>query len=213
VKEQESMKRKTDTATNGERDAHPEEEEFKVEDKRHWTKKPDDDETDAEATPARPTIVDEYRQRAEAAEQKLHEYIDAFKQFKGEQEQVRQRLNRDIERKVELQFGEIVAELLKSVDDLDLALAHVGEGESEAVRNLANGVRMARDKFLETLERHGVSRMEPYGEAFDPNLAEAIRMDPVTDPKLNGTVTETLRPGYRLGDRIIRAAQVAVGRK
>jgi molecular chaperone GrpE len=205
------MSRKTDTTAKDEQDVRPEDEEFKVEDKRHWTRDSDDDEGDAEVTPARPTIIDEYRERADSAEQKLHEYIEAFKQFKTEQDQVRQRLNRDIDRKVELQFGEIVAELLKSIDDLDLALAHVGEGE--AVQNLAAGVRMVRDKFLETLERHGVARMEPDGEGFDPNLAEAIRMDPVDDAKLNGTVTETLRPGYRLGDRIIRAAQVAVGRK
>ena len=107
--------------------------------------------------------------------------------------------------------GEIVAELLKSIDDLDLALAHCGDGD--AVQNLANGVRMVRDKFLETLLAHGVQRMEPDGETFDPNTAEAIRVDPVEDEEMNGKVTATLRPGYRLGDRIIRAAQVAVGRK
>jgi len=192
------MSRKTDT-TNGEQDARAEEEGFKVEDKRHWTRESDDDDDEAEAevTPAKPTIIDEYRERAEAAEQKLLEYIDAFKAFRTEQEEVRQRLNRDIERRVELQFGEIVAELLKSIDNLDLALAHVGEGEAE--RNLANGVRMVRDKFLETLESHGVVRMEPDGEAFDPNLAEAIRVDPVDDAEMDGKVTETLRPGYRLG--------------
>ena len=98
-----------------------------------------------------------------------------------------------------------------SADDLDLALAHVGN--DEAVRTLADGVRMVRRKFIETLERHGVERMELDGSAFDPNQAEAIRVDSVDDGALNDKVTETLRPGYRLGERILRAAQVAVGRK
>lgn len=201
------MKRKSDTATPGEQGPRSEDTEFKVEDKRHWTRDLDADES--EATPAKPTIVDEYRERAEKAEQKLLEYIAAFKQFRSEQEQVRVRLNLDVQRKVELQFGEVVAEMLNAIDDLDLALVHVSDAEADG--SLAQGVRIVRDKFLETLERRGVERVDPTGEAFDPNQAEAIRVDPVDDAGRKGTVTETLRPGYRLGDRVIRVAQVAVG--
>ena len=206
------MSRKTDSRENGEQqDPTPEESEFKVDDRRHWQKEGEGDADDsAEAAPARPTIIDEYRLRAEQAEQKLHEYIDAFKQFRKEQEDVRVRLNRDVQRKVELQFGELVGELLLSIDDLDLALAHVRDGAD--AQNLAQGVQMVRNKFVETLERHGVERMEPDGEEFDPNTTEAIRMDSVGADK-DGKITETLRPGYRLGERIIRAAQVAVGRR
>jgi molecular chaperone GrpE (heat shock protein) len=47
---------------------------------------------------------------------------------------------------------------------------------------------------------------------FDPETAEAVRMDPVDDPGLDGKVTETLQLGFRLGDHVIRAARVAVGR-
>jgi len=203
------MSRKTDNPTNGEQqELGPDDSEFKVEDRRHW-QRDDDEEHLTEVEPAKPTIIDEYRERAERAEQKLHEYIDAFKQFREEQESVRVRLNRDVQRKVELQFGELVGELLHSIDDLDRALEHVGDGEE--AQNLAQGVRMVRNKFIETLERHGVERMEPDGEEFDPNTTEAIRMDSVDKGK-DGKITETLRPGYRLGEHIIRAAQVAVGR-
>jgi len=206
------MSRKTDSRNNGEQqELKPEESEFKVDDRRHWQREGEDDAGDVtEAAPAKPTIIEEYRERAEQAEQKLHEYIDAFKQFRQEQEEVRVRLNRDVQRKVELQFGELVGELLLSIDDLDLALAHVGNGEG--AQNLARGVQMVRNKFVETLERHGIERMEPDGEDFDPNTTEAIRMDSVDEDK-DGKITETLRPGYRLGGHIIRAAQVAVGRR
>ncbi len=206
------MSRKTDNSDNGEQqELEPEESEFKVDDRRHWKQEGEDGAEDlSEAAPVRPTIIEEYRKRAEQAEQKLLEYIDAFKQFRKEQEDVRVRLNRDVQRKVELQFGELVGELLLSIDDLDLALAHVGDGEG--AQNLARGVQMGRNKFIETLERHGVERLEPDGEEFDPNTTEAIRMDSVGADK-DGKITETLRPGYRLGRHIIRAAQVAVGRR
>jgi molecular chaperone GrpE len=71
---------------------------------------------------------------------------------------------------------------------------------------------MARDGFLATLERHGIERIAPDGEPFDPNEAEAIRVDPVDSSAADGKVTETLQPGYRLGEFVIRAARVAVGR-
>jgi molecular chaperone GrpE len=205
--------------------------EFKVADRRRWaddedgspsgeqdpnapeaSKSDDDEQGDSteEVTPRQPTIIDEYRQRTESAEQKLHEYIDAFKQFRMEQEGVRERLNSDVDRRVTLQFGELVGDLLGSVDELDMALAHAGQ--DEASQTFARGVQMVRNKFIETLERRGVERVTLDGEEFDPNIAEAIRLDPVDDSNMNGKVTQTLRPGYRVGDHVIRAAQVAVGR-
>ena len=71
---------------------------------------------------------------------------------------------------------------------------------------------LMRDRFLAALGRQGVERIELDGELFDPRLAEALRVDPVEDPAQNDRVTETLRAGYRLGDVIVRAAQVAVGK-
>ncbi|HET9298983.1 MAG TPA: nucleotide exchange factor GrpE, partial [Candidatus Polarisedimenticolaceae bacterium] len=77
---------------------------------------------------------------------------------------------------------------------------------------LARGVSLSVQRFLQILERHGVVRIAPDGEPFDPAVAEAVRVDPVTDPELDGVVTETMRPGYRLGDQLVRPAAVAVGR-
>jgi molecular chaperone GrpE len=184
-------------------------EDFSVADRRHWQAE-DGEEANVDVEPARPSVLDEYRLRAEEAERKLLEYIEAFKRHQTDQDQVRQRLTRDVERKVELQFGGLVGELLVTVDDLDLSLRHVSE--IPEARPLAEGVTMARDRFLSILQKHGVERISPEGQPFDPNEAEALRVDPVESKKRDQTVTETLKPGYRLGDRVIRAAQVAVGR-
>ena len=184
---------------------------FTVRDRRHWQQSDSPGEAEAaEFTPAKPSIIDEYRQRTEAAETKLLEYVEAFKQHREEQEQVRERLARDVERKVELNFGELVSELLETVDDLDLGLSHV-QGVPEA-KPLAQGVAMARDRFLSILERHGITKLVPAATTFDPSEAEAVRVDAVDSPEADGVVTETLKPGYRMGERVLRAAQVAVGR-
>ena len=193
------------------RDETAEDDEFRVSDRRHWVDAEDSESDDSgPAEPARPTVLEGYRQRAEQAEVKLREYIEAFKRSQEEQEQFRARMSRDVERRVDLQFGELVAELLELLDDLDLALNHVADVPE--ARPLAEGVVLARDRFLSALERRGVRRVSPDGAPFDPNEAEAMRVDPVPSPEADGTVTETLRPGYTLGDRVIRAARVAVGR-
>lgn len=186
-------------------------EEIKVTDRRHWAIGEEDEEADAkDATPAVPTIIDEFRDRAEQAENKLQEYIDAFKGFKDEQEQVRARLRRDIDRRVAQKFGELVGDLLESLDELDLALQHAETMDS--AKSLIEGLSMTRRRFLQTLERHGVEPISPEGDLFDPNIAEALRMDPVDSQERHDRVTETLRPGYRLGEYVIRPARVAVGR-
>lgn len=184
---------------------------FKVDDRRHWQREetPDGDEP-VDAAPARPSVLDEYRLRAEAAEGKLLEYIEAFKRSQADHEQVRERLARDVDRKVELKFGELLGDLLETLDDLDLSLEHV-QGVEEA-EPLAQGVAMARDRFLAALQKHGVEKISPEGVPFDPNEAEALRVDPVDSDAADQRVTATLKPGYKLGDRVIRAAKVAVGR-
>lgn len=186
--------------------------EFRVDDRRHWVQGDEQpEESEAEKVEVKqPTLLDEYRQRTEAAERKLHEYIEAFKRFKDEQEEYRLRLSRDVDRRVDLKFGEMVGELLESLDNLDLAVSHVN-GVPEAAP-LAEGVEMARRRFLSTLEKHGVEKISPEGALFDPNDSEAVRVDGVKSPDDDGKVTETLRPGYRLGERVIRPARVAVGR-
>jgi molecular chaperone GrpE len=182
---------------------------FKVEDRRHW-QRPAEAEEPLSGAPEPTGIVGELRRRAEEAERKLTEYIEAFKRHQTDQEQFRERLARDVERRVELSFGGLVGELLDAVDHLDMALSHVDP--SAAREPLAEGVRMARDHFLRTLTRHGVERIDPTGAPFDPNEAEALRVDAVDSAAGHDVVTETLKPGYRLGNRIVRAAKVAVGR-
>jgi molecular chaperone GrpE len=186
---------------------------FRVEDRRHWADPADEDDSahDRRGTSTRsPSIVDEHRERADAAEARLQEYIEAFKRFRAEQDEVRARLARDVDRKVEGRFGDLVSQLVETMDDLELALDHARQ--APGAEGLVRGVELARKRFLDTLAAVGVERFGSPGVAFDPNEAEALRVDPVPTAAADGTVTEVLRPGYRLAGRVLRAARVAVGR-
>jgi molecular chaperone GrpE len=186
---------------------------FRVEDRRHWAdpaEEPEAGDGPHETPPRAPSIVEEYRERADAAEARLQEYIEAFKRFRAEQDEIRARLTRDVERRAGGRFGELVSQLLGTVDDLELALDHARN--LPAAEGLVRGVELARKRFLDALIAAGVERFGETGVPFDPNEAEAVRVDPVTSAAADGTVTEVVQPGYRLADRVLRAARVAVGR-
>jgi molecular chaperone GrpE len=187
---------------------------IKVEDRRHWARPQDDGEElpAPEETVPTPSAkeVEALRVRAETAEDKLRDYASAFQKWKTDQEEFRSRMERDVDTRVALRFGQLVADLLELVDDLDLALEHAADAPETA--SFVEGVRLARSRFVTTLERHGVERLDLDGTPFDPNVAEAVAVEPVDDPAADGTVVRTVRSGYRLGERIVRAARVAVGR-
>ena len=68
---------------------------------------------------------------------------------------------------------------------------------------------MVQDQLMTVLQQHDCQRIDPEGEAFDPNLHEAIAQQPDVD-RPQGTVLHVAKPGYRLHDRVIRPAQVVV---
>ncbi len=184
---------------------------IKVEDRRFWARAEEPEEgAGGEKAPAPDPEVEALRLRAEAAESKLRDYAAAFDRWKLEQEQVRARIERDLESRVRTRFGDLVAEILETVDDLDLAVAHA-RGASEGAP-FVEGITLVRDRFVGTLARHGVLRLDLDGAPYDPNVAEAVAVEPVDDPAADGCVVRTVRPGYRYEDRVVRAARVVVGR-
>jgi molecular chaperone GrpE len=188
---------------------------IKVEDKRHWARNPADDEDEAADAAPPPPAVDPAElaamtARAELAEKKLREVQEAFLSARSDLDRTRERLERDLERKVDIRFGDLVADLLETSDDLDLAI-EAGSAIEEA-RPVVHGVAIARDRFLAALTRMGIERIDPGGQAFDPHLAEAVATAPVDDPALHDTVVQVARVGYKLNDRVIRPARVVVGR-
>src|SRR5262249_45263137 len=166
--------------------------EMKVEDRRHWARADGDDpasgapaeETGAVEAPARggvdPAELEAMRVRAEGAERRLREVQEAFVAAKLELDRTRERLERDLDRKVAIRFGDLVADLLETADDLDRAI-EAGRAAPESIA-LTEGVVLARDRFLGALQRAGIARIDPTGQIFDPNVAEAVGVAPVDDP-------------------------------
>jgi len=109
-------------------------------------------------------------------------------------------------------------DLVDSVDNLDRAIAMIPEEKLNAAEkaehiqdlvNLYDGLKMTETVLMQTLKKHGLERFDPAGERFNPNEHEATFMAPMKDMEHN-TVFHTQQKGYKLGDRILRAAKVGV---
>lgn len=150
------------------------------------------------------------RVRADGAERKLREIQSTFLAARAELDATRARLERDLTRKVEIRFSDLILGLLECADDLDRAIEH-GRGIPAAAPVVA-GVGLARDRFMSALMKAGLTRIDPVGEPYDPNVAEAAGVIPVSDPAAHDTVVALERAGYSLAGRVIRPARVLVGR-
>ncbi len=102
----------------------------------------------------------------------------------------------------------VVQSVLPIMDHFDLAL---GQDPTKATsEQIAGGVRMIRAELMRVLEGYGVSLIEPKpGESFNPGDQQAVMQQPSADVE-PGHVVMVLGVGYRLGDRVIRPAKVAV---
>jgi molecular chaperone GrpE len=186
---------------------------FKVVDRR---RPPDHDDAAAPAAPAGSAeavpaaAIEDLKAKAEDAERRLREISAAYVRMEQDRDAFRERLGRDLDRRVDIARAELLRKVVTVLDDLDRALAAARAGAGTDA--LLQGVLIVRDHLLKTLASEGVEPMETVGRPFDPDFAEAVSTEAVDDPARDNLVLEELERGFRLRDRTLRPARVRVGR-
>lgn len=140
----------------------------------------------------------------EAARAERDEHLDSLKRLRAEFENTRKRQEREREKILHTAAEKLVKELLPVVDNLDRALEVEGD--------IREGVRSTRDQLVNVLNEEGLSPVESDGEAFDPNVHEAVMGQPSEEHE-DGTVIQTFERGYLLNGKPIRPAKVVVARQ
>ncbi len=181
---------------------------FKVSDRRFWKKREDGEPIEETAESEFPTYIEELKSKKEESEKKLLEYIEAFKKMQTEQEEFRERLKRDIDKKITAGKKDLFIKLFDMMDNLDRAIGSAqGSGDSNA---LLDGIIISRDLFLSILKQEGVERMEVIDTPFDPKFAEAVLVQEVDDPEKANIIVEEIQPGYMFNSETLRPAKVKV---
>ena len=144
---------------------------------------------------------------AEAASQ-IEELKDQALRAQAEMENVRRRAVRDVENAHKYALDKFTADLLPVLDSLEKAL-EASTDEGSAAEELREGVELSLKLFISTCGKAGITKIDPHGEPFDPQLQEAIAMVPNPDAEPN-SVMEVMQKGYTLNGRLVRAAKVVV---
>lgn len=133
----------------------------------------------------------------------------------AETENVRRRAEREKQDAAQYGIAGFARDMANVADNLRRALesisAETRAQAGEAVQNLLTGVEMTERELLNAFERHGIRRIDPMGEKFDPHLHQAMFEVPRTDLP-SGTVVEVVQPGWAIGERLLRAAMVGVSK-
>jgi molecular chaperone GrpE len=144
------------------------------------------------------------------AEAKRDEYLDIARRAQADFENYRKRMAAEVQAAALRGKVEVARGVVPVLDDLERALQAAGldpEGDSED--GLAHGVLLVFRNLRETLGRSGVEVVDPKGEKFDPNFAEALSTVQVEGTEA-GVVVEVMQKGYRFEGQLIRPAMVVV---
>ncbi|HEX3361721.1 MAG TPA: nucleotide exchange factor GrpE [Solirubrobacterales bacterium] len=156
------------------------------------------------------------------AEAQRDEYLDIARRAQADFENYRKRMAAEVQAAALRGKAEVARGMIDAVDNLERALQHEGidpdandpleGGNTAEVKNpegLAHGVLLVFFGMRETLRRNGIEVVDPKGEKFDPNFAEALSTVQVEGTEA-GVVVEVMQKGYRFEGQLIRPAMVVV---
>ena len=150
-----------------------------------------------------------------ALEAEKAELKDKLLRALAEMENLRRRVEKDLADARAYGVTRFARDMLDVGDNLRRALdsvpAEARDGAEGVFKALMEGVDLTERDFLKKMESHGVRKIIPEGQKFDPNLHQAMFEIP-DETKPNGTVMQVVQAGYVIGERVLRPAMVGVSK-
>jgi len=169
----------------------------------------------AEPTPETPEeVMQAAAARIAELEAERDEFRDKWMRAEAEMANVRTRAKRDADDARQYAVQKFARDVVEAADNLRRGLSSLPaetEGEPEIVTKLRNGFEGVERSFLSLLERNGIARVDPTGQAFDANLHQAMAEQPSAE-HAPGTVMQAWTAGWTLNGRLLRPAMVVVAR-
>ena len=167
-----------------------------------WNEEAESDEQEAKIAQLEAALL--------ASEAKIQEQQDGVLRAKAEVENMRRRTETEIDKARKYALNKFAEELLPVIDNLERAI-QAADTENEAVKPLLEGVELTHKTFVDTVSKFGLKEINPEGEAFNPELHQAMSIQESPDHESN-TVMFVMQKGYELNGRVIRPAMVMVSK-
>jgi molecular chaperone GrpE len=148
-------------------------------------------------------------------DRELAEMKDRLLRALADMENMRKRTDREIADARVYGISSFARDILGVADNMHRAMQALDDElrakADDAVKALLDGVELTERELMNVLEKHGVKRLEPQGQKFDPNRHQAMfEVEDVSVP--SGTVVQVMQSGYTIGERVLRPALVAVSK-
>lgn len=150
--------------------------------------------------------VQELEQQLEESNKRVQ---DVQLRSRAEVDNIRRRAEQDVEKAHNFALEKFSKELLDVIDNLERALEAKPQTDDESSKAVFDGVELTYKSLISTVNKFGVEAVGVIGEAFNPELHQAISMQPVEGFNTN-QITQVLQKGYLLNGRVIRPAMVMV---
>ncbi|HEI7801736.1 TPA: nucleotide exchange factor GrpE [Staphylococcus aureus] len=144
--------------------------------------------------------INELQRLADENEEK---YLRLYAEF----ENYKRRIQKENEINKTYQAQRVLTDILPAIDNIERALQI--EGDDETFKSLQKGVQMVHESLINALKDNGLEVIKTEGEAFDPNIHQAVVQDDNPDFE-SGEITQELQKGYKLKDRVLRPSMVKV---
>lgn len=154
--------------------------------------------------------VNELELALAAAKQTVADQKDSVIRAKAEVDNMRRRAAQDVEKARKFALEKFAGEMLTTVDNLERALQSIDK-EDEAQKAIVEGIELTYQGLLSSLEKSGVTSVDPQDQPFNPEQHQAMSMQVVEGVAPN-TVIAVMQKGYELNGRLIRPAMVMVSK-
>ena len=163
----------------------------------------------AEQTEEPLSEVNQLKLQLAEAEAKMAELQDRYLRQAAEFDNYRKRTMKEKAELIKSASEKVIVAELPIVDDMDRALENMEKGmDADAC---IEGFKLIAQKFKSTLAQQGLEKIDTDGQDFDTDYHEAIALIPAPTEELKGKIIDCVQAGYKLGDKVIRLAKVAVG--
>ncbi|HBC4671623.1 TPA: nucleotide exchange factor GrpE [Staphylococcus aureus] len=151
--------------------------------------------------------IDPKDQKINELQQLVDENEEKYLRLYAEFENYKRRIQKENEINKTYQAQRVLTDILPAIDNIERALQI--EGDDETFKSLQKGVQMVHESLINALKDNGLEVIKTEGEAFDPNIHQAVVQDDNPDFE-SGEITQELQKGYKLKDRVLRPSMVKV---
>jgi molecular chaperone GrpE len=155
-----------------------------------------------------PSYVERLKQEAEEKDKRLREYIAAYKEKSGENDDFRKRLEKDNDVRLDQFKANLFSRLVPILDNLNRAIQ--AASSSKDFESLNQGVEMVAKQFARELKNNEVTKINTQDRKFNPETDEVVMTEDTIDPEQDNTIIQELEPGYIFKEKLIKAAKVKV---